>query len=176
MFLWGLLQTLSPPAGLVHVLPIPFSGVHSHLVSAPSFRTYKLCDVLISLTSSPFCVEPCSGWYANGVYVQTISLVLPLLLTEGYLKCTVNIIRWSGIHWCCWVSESVPGVVQSLYGLDDRGIRVLFPAGVRDFSLLSCTQTASEVHPASCPMSTGTFPGKKAVWALIWTLSIQCRE
>jgi hypothetical protein len=49
------------------------------------------------------------------------------------------------------------------YGLDDRAIEVISPVDVKDFSSSLCVQTDSEVHPASCTMSTGgTFPGAKA--------------
>jgi hypothetical protein len=49
------------------------------------------------------------------------------------------------------------------YGLDDRAIRVRFPAGAKDFSSVLCVQTGSGAHPASSPMGTGgPFPGGKA--------------
>jgi hypothetical protein len=49
------------------------------------------------------------------------------------------------------------------YGLDDRAIGVLSPAGVDDFSSNLCVQTGSEAHPAACTMGTGgLFPGSKA--------------
>jgi hypothetical protein len=45
------------------------------------------------------------------------------------------------------------------YGLDDRGSRVLFPAGTENFSLQHRVQTGSGAHPASYPMGTsGSFP------------------
>jgi hypothetical protein len=53
--------------------------------------------------------------------------------------------------------------IVSDYGLDDRVIRVRFPAEAKDFSSSLCVQTSSEAHPASCPMGTGgAFPGGKA--------------
>jgi hypothetical protein len=49
------------------------------------------------------------------------------------------------------------------YGLDDRGSRVRFPEGARNFSLHHRVQNGSEAHPASYPMGTrGSFPGGKA--------------
>jgi hypothetical protein len=49
------------------------------------------------------------------------------------------------------------------YGLDDRGSRVLFPAGAGNFSLHCCVQNGSGAHPASYPMDTrGSFPESKA--------------
>jgi hypothetical protein len=49
------------------------------------------------------------------------------------------------------------------YGLDDRGSRVRFPAGTRNFSLHHrCVQNGSGAHPASYPMDTsGSFLGVK---------------
>jgi hypothetical protein len=41
------------------------------------------------------------------------------------------------------------------YGLDDRAIGVLSPAGVKDFSSSLFVQTGSGVHLASCTMGTG---------------------
>jgi hypothetical protein len=48
------------------------------------------------------------------------------------------------------------------YGLDDRAIGVRSPAEAEDFPL-SCVQTGSGAHSASCTMGTGgPFPGGKA--------------
>jgi hypothetical protein len=52
------------------------------------------------------------------------------------------------------------------YGLDGRGSRVRFPAGVGNLSLHHRVQTGSGAHPASYPMGTrGSFPGGKAAGA-----------
>jgi hypothetical protein len=52
------------------------------------------------------------------------------------------------------------------YGLDDRGSRVRFPAGVGNFSLHHRVQNGSGAHPASYPMGTrGSFLGGKAAGA-----------
>jgi hypothetical protein len=49
------------------------------------------------------------------------------------------------------------------YGLDDRGFRVRFPAGVGNFSLHHRVQNGSGAHPASYTMGTmGSFLGGKA--------------
>jgi hypothetical protein len=46
------------------------------------------------------------------------------------------------------------------YGQDDRGSRVRFPAGARNFSLHHRVQNGSGAQPASYPMGTGvSFPG-----------------
>jgi hypothetical protein len=48
------------------------------------------------------------------------------------------------------------------YGLDDRAIGVRSQAGAKVFPL-TCVQTGSEAHPASCTKGTvGPFPGGKA--------------
>jgi hypothetical protein len=50
-----------------------------------------------------------------------------------------------------------------IYGLDDRGSRVGFPAGAGNFSLHHRVQNGSGDHPVSYPMGTrGSFPGGKA--------------
>jgi hypothetical protein len=52
------------------------------------------------------------------------------------------------------------------YGLDDRGFRVPFPAGARNFSLHHRVQTGSGVRPPSYPVGTkGSFPGGKVAGA-----------
>jgi len=56
-------------------------------------------------------------------------------------------------------------------GLDDRGSRVRFPAGVGSFSLHHCVQTGSKSHPASYPMGNGdSFPEDKVAGA--WSLPL----
>jgi hypothetical protein len=45
-------------------------------------------------------------------------------------------------------------VQRLLYRLDGRRVRVLFPAGARDFSLLHNVQAGSGVHPASYTKGT----------------------
>jgi hypothetical protein len=50
------------------------------------------------------------------------------------------------------------------YGLDDRMIRVRFPARAGNFSLTGRVQNGSGAHPVSYPMGTGdSFPRGKAV-------------
>jgi hypothetical protein len=52
------------------------------------------------------------------------------------------------------------------YGLDDRGSRVRFLAGVGNFSLHHRVQNGSGAHPAFYPMgSRGSFSGGKAAGA-----------
>jgi hypothetical protein len=49
--------------------------------------------------------------------------------------------------------------IVSDYGLDDRAIGVISPAGAKDFSSSLCIQTGSEAHLASSTMGTGgPFP------------------
>jgi hypothetical protein len=52
------------------------------------------------------------------------------------------------------------------YGVDDRGSRVLFPAGAGNFSLHHRFQNGSRAHPDSYPMGTsGSFPWGRAAGA-----------
>jgi hypothetical protein len=52
------------------------------------------------------------------------------------------------------------------YGLDDRGTRFRFPAGVGNFSLHRCVQNRTGVHPVSYLMGTRcSFLGGKAAGA-----------
>jgi hypothetical protein len=54
------------------------------------------------------------------------------------------------------------------YGLDDRGSKVRFPAGARNFSLHHRVQNGSGAHPPSYPMNTRALflrlkrPGREA--------------
>jgi hypothetical protein len=58
--------------------------------------------------------------------------------------------------------RSIPEVRVG-YGLDDRGSRVRFPTGARNFSLHHRVQNGSGAHPTYYPMSTrGSFLGGKA--------------
>jgi hypothetical protein len=67
-----------------------------------------------------------------------------------------------GLSYLVTYINTGAGVAQSVYGLDDRAIGVLSPAGARDFSCSLCVQTGSGAHPASCPMGTGVLsPGVK---------------
>jgi hypothetical protein len=57
------------------------------------------------------------------------------------------------------------------YGLDDRGSRVLFPAGAGNFSLL-CVQTGSGAQPPSYLVGASvSFPNGKAAVAWSWPLT-----
>jgi hypothetical protein len=48
------------------------------------------------------------------------------------------------------------------YGLDDRGSRVRFPAGVANFFLYHRIQNGSGIHPVYRMGTRGSFPGDKA--------------
>jgi len=72
------------------------------------------------------------------------------------------------------VSERIPWTLCCLdsYGLDDRGSRVPFPAGVGNFSLHHRVQNSSGAHPASYPMATrNSFPRGKAAEEWRWPLT-----
>jgi hypothetical protein len=49
--------------------------------------------------------------------------------------------------------DSSVGIVLG-YGLEDRGSRVRFPAGTRNFSVHHRVQNGTGAHPASYPMGT----------------------
>jgi hypothetical protein len=59
----------------------------------------------------------------------------------------------------------------TIYGLDDRGYRVRFPAGAGKFSLHHRVQNGSGAEPAHYPMGTrGSFPWGKAAGEWSWPL------
>jgi hypothetical protein len=61
--------------------------------------------------------------------------------------------------------DSVVGIATG-YGLDDRGVGVRVPVGVKDFLFSTSSRPALGPHPASYPMVTGgTFPGGKEAGA-----------
>jgi hypothetical protein len=61
--------------------------------------------------------------------------------------------------------DSLVGIAL-VYGQDDRGSRIRFPAGAGNFSLHRRVQNGSGAHPASYPMGTsGSFSGGKAAEA-----------
>jgi hypothetical protein len=69
-------------------------------------------------------------------------------------------------------SRDSPVGIALVYGLDDRGSRVRFPAGAGNFSPHHRVQNGSGAHPASCPMGNrGSFPGCKAAGAWSWPLT-----
>jgi hypothetical protein len=58
------------------------------------------------------------------------------------------------------------------YGLDDRGFRVGYPAGAKNFSLHHRVQNGSGAHSASYPVGTGSsLPTGKAAGAWSWPLT-----
>jgi hypothetical protein len=79
------------------------------------------------------------------------------VLVHGFLHSNIN------QHYSVFSGsrDSLVGIALG-YGLDDRGSRVRFPAGVGNFSLHHRVQNGSGAHPASCRMGTrGSFPGVK---------------
>jgi hypothetical protein len=79
-------------------------------------------------------------------------------------------LNWSNGHY--FISYFFSILIALGYGLDDRGSRVLFPAGAGTFSLHHRVQNGSGAHPASYPMSTrGSFAGGKAAGAWSWPLT-----
>jgi hypothetical protein len=83
------------------------------------------------------------------------------------------------VNFCADTSASDSSVGIALgYGLNNRGSRVRFPAGVGNFSLHRRVQNGSGAHPTSYPMGTrGSFLGGKAAGAWSWPLtSIYCGD
>jgi hypothetical protein len=69
--------------------------------------------------------------------------------------------KWNGCYYC--YPQFYIDFPAYVYGLDDRGSRVRFPAGAGDFSLRHRVQNGSGAHPTSYPMGTrGSFPGGKS--------------
>jgi hypothetical protein len=103
------------------------------------------------------------------VTLGTVSFIIPFILVFFYsstrwiiVTMLVPILRafnyW--IHTTAGSRDSSVGIALS-YGLDDRGSRVRFPAGVGNFSLHHRVQNGSGALPASYPMGTrGSFPGE----------------
>jgi hypothetical protein len=60
------------------------------------------------------------------------------------------------------VSQVVPVIIVSDYGLDNQAIEVQPLAEAKDFSSSLCVQTGCGAHPASCTVGTGgPFSGAK---------------
>jgi hypothetical protein len=79
---------------------------------------------------------------------------------------TIRILTPMNFMTCIEVSAFSYLYIALVYGLDDRGSRVRFPAGAGNFSLHHCIQNGSGAHPTSYPVCTGdSFPGAKAAWA-----------
>jgi hypothetical protein len=82
-----------------------------------------------------------------------------------------NVILWSSqdlilVSILNWISGRCSVGIALGDGLDYRGSRVRFLAGVGNFFLHHRVQTSSGAHPASYPMgSKGDFPGSKATRA-----------
>jgi hypothetical protein len=80
-----------------------------------------------------------------------------------WLKKMLLLFQTLRVHLC--ISDSSVGLSMD-YVLEGRGVRVLFPTGIRDISHLRSIQTGSEAHPASYTMGTGgSFLGGKAAGA-----------
>jgi hypothetical protein len=76
-----------------------------------------------------------------------------------------GVFYFAGRHMNSVSRDSSVGITLG-YGLDDRGFRVRFPAGVGNFSLHHRVKNDSGSHPASCPVGTrGSFPGGKVAGA-----------
>jgi hypothetical protein len=74
--------------------------------------------------------------------------------------------KFNGNQFSIFGEEHAYKCIALGYGLDDWGFRVLFPAGIGNFSLHQRDQNGSGAQPASYPMGTrGSFPGGKVAGA-----------
>jgi hypothetical protein len=96
-------------------------------------------------------LDSCKRNYFNRAEGGGVTIFIILI----WLKMSINVKR---------VSISV-GIVQG-DGLDDRGSRVQFPAGARNYSLQHLFQNGCGVYTASYPTGTrGCFTGDNATEA-----------
>jgi hypothetical protein len=88
----------------------------------------------------------------------------PPICFHGKYKesCTFSFIP---VHISCCGQGSLGGIATD-YGLDGLGMESRWG---RDFSLV---QTSPGAHPASCTMSTRSFPGVKCSWVMTTPYSL----
>jgi hypothetical protein len=90
----------------------------------------------------------------------------PLLMRYNSRYCWIINLRYLNILLTIqdlWESRDSSVGIALVYGLDDRGSRIRFPAGAGNFSLHYRIQNGSGAYPTSYPMGTrGSFPGGKA--------------
>jgi hypothetical protein len=99
--------------------------------------------------------------YERNIMFDQSVLLSSLVLTEKHTHRHAHIYVDRPIH--TWDESGSSVSTVSGYGLDDRAIEVLSPAGAKNFSCSLCVQTSSGAHPASCTMGTGgPFPGATA--------------
>jgi hypothetical protein len=127
----------------------------------------------------------------------TMDLQEKVCASMGWMIQTRGRLSWTRGVLASWVSQSGSqgrlcskeqgnvhtysgaGAAQSLQCLTTywkNGVWSL--AEAMDFSFSLCVHIAPEVHPASCPMSSGgPFPGVKRGWGVTLTIhSIYCRS
>jgi hypothetical protein len=114
----------------------------------------KTNEVIFHCKISQSSINPTDSIKDVIVFINSKLFFHDYILSQ-YIK-MLGIVRAMTISW----SRVSSGSIVCDYGLDDRAIGVLSPAGAKDFSSILCVQTGSGAHPASCPMGTGgPFPG-----------------
>jgi Na+-transporting methylmalonyl-CoA/oxaloacetate decarboxylase gamma subunit len=112
------------------------------------------------------------------IYTQECGMSFVIIFLVIWVSCILHCMNiFFVIFWNEMKSHDSSVGIALGYGLDDRGSRVRFPAGVGNFSLHHRVQNGSGARPASYPMGTrGSFSGGKAAGAWSWPLtSISCR-
>jgi hypothetical protein len=140
------------------------------IVEISSFMTFVICSVQLDST-----------------HKLTRGMELLSRRASFSLQHSVQATSLSGSHWIFCVHFRFGRVLDNHillntsrdssfgiplgYGVDDRGSRVRFPAGARNFSHHH-TQIGSGAHPDPYPMRTScSFPGSKAAEARSWPLT-----
>jgi hypothetical protein len=121
--------------------------------------------------SSPYSQQPTTGPYPEPT--APILHPQPIFLRSILIPSTPWSSEWSisfGLsHQNSFLSSPIGNrgslvSIVSACGLDDRAMKVRYPAGAEDFSSSLCVQTGSGTHPAFCTMGTeGPFPGGNAL-------------
>jgi hypothetical protein len=89
--------------------------------------------------------------------------MFPSICLNARFRLNLLLVVYTKSYWefnlnnSCVCCDSSVGIALG-YGLDYRGSRVRFPAGVGNFSLHYRVQNGSGAHPASYPMGTKVFP------------------
>jgi hypothetical protein len=116
--------------------------VHVRIINSPTYP--------VSLeSSSPWLLDLCSRhmrtnlWSEHSAFTSTSCFILDCYFTWTSLCCVYNAYPDMEVRLILWCLTT------------DWTTGVWTPAEVRGFFCSLCVQTGSEVHPASCTMSTG---------------------
>jgi hypothetical protein len=112
---------------------------------------------------------------ANSILCSTLQQRGPPNCTQDSWKLCGNCNCFLAIKYLLssHIAPGSSGSIVSGYGLDDREIKVRYPAKVKGFFPVACVRTGSGAHPASCTMGTGgPFPRAKAAGVWRWPLTL----